>query len=387
MSGNHQKENQLIEFNSITEAIEDIRAGKLIIVVDDDDRENEGDFVCAASSITPEIVNFMARYGRGLICAPICEERARTLQLQMMVDTNSALHETAFTISIDYNKKGCTTGISAYDRATCIKALVDPDAKAQDFARPGHIFPLIAKTGGVLRRTGHTEAAIDLARMAGFEPAGVLVEILNEDGSMARTKELVEIAKIHGLKIISIKDLVAYRMQRESIVERVFNKRLNTKYGQFEVTAFKQSTTGDVHLALSKGSFDPERPTLTKVQASTATLDILYTLCSNDLDRIEMALNKINKEGEGILLIMRHSDRDRNIDFLDALKNLGDDGAVEKTDAGTTQSQRERDIGVGSQILRSMGIKKMRLLTNNVAKHIALEGYGLEIVEYVPLND
>ncbi|MCB0599432.1 MAG: 3,4-dihydroxy-2-butanone-4-phosphate synthase, partial [Phaeodactylibacter sp.] len=280
MSGNQLKEaiQPSLKLNAIEEAIADIKAGKVIIVVDDEDRENEGDFICAAECVTPEIINFMATHGRGLICAPIDEKRADQLELEMMVSSNTALHETAFTVSIDLIGQGCTTGISAYDRATGIRALVDPKTKPSDYARPGHIFPLRAKTGGVLRRTGHTEAAIDLARLAGYAPAGVLVEILNEDGTMARLPQLMEIAERFGLKIIAIKDLVAYRMRTERIVKREVSVHLETKYGNFEVIAFRQITTNDIHLAIKCGDWQPEEPVLVRVHSSTETGDILGAL-------------------------------------------------------------------------------------------------------------
>ncbi|HMP26354.1 MAG TPA: 3,4-dihydroxy-2-butanone-4-phosphate synthase, partial [Saprospiraceae bacterium] len=266
--------NEKIRLNTIEEAIEDIRAGKVIIVVDDEDRENEGDFICAAEIVTPEIINFMATYGRGLICTPIDERRADELELNMMVSSNTALHETAFTVSIDLIGRGCTTGISAYDRATGIRAMIDPTIKANDFARPGHIFPLRAKSGGVLRRTGHTEAAIDLARLAGFYPAGVLVEILNEDGTMARLPQLVDVAQRHNLKIIAIKDLVAYRMQHERLVTRELSVKKATKYGDFDIIAYREIITDDLHLVIRKGDWAPDEPVLVRVHSASETGDV-----------------------------------------------------------------------------------------------------------------
>jgi 3,4-dihydroxy 2-butanone 4-phosphate synthase / GTP cyclohydrolase II len=363
------------ELNSIEEAINDIRAGKVIIVVDDEDRENEGDFICAAEKVTPEIINFMAKHGRGLICAPIDEIRARELDLKPMVTENTALHETAFTVSIDLIGDGCTTGISAHDRAKCILALVDPSTKAEDFARPGHIFPLKAKSGGVLRRTGHTEAAIDLAVMAGYYPAGVLVEILNEDGSMARLPQLMEIASKFDLKIISIKDLVAYRMQRERIIKKEIEAELNTRYGKFSVIAFSQITTGDIHLALVKGTWSIDEPVLVRVHSSTETGDVFGTLFDDYGDQLKSSLKRINEEEKGVILFIRHSEKpDRIIQKLKALKHDGNEEWY-KTE--------QRDFGVGAQILHDVGVSKIRLMTNHPKRRIGITGYGLEIVENV----
>jgi len=365
-----------IRLHTIPEAIQDIRDGKLLIVVDDEDRENEGDFICAAEKITPEMVNFMAKYGRGLICTPIEEERAKELDLELMVKSNTALHNTAFTVSIDLVGYGCSTGISAYDRATGIKALVNPDIKAYDFARPGHIFPLIAKQGGVLRRTGHTEAAVDLARLAGCYPAGVLVEILNEDGSMARLPELIEIGQSLGIKIITIKDLVAYRMQTERLVNKEMETEIQTPYGKFSVKAFRQLTTGDIHLALSIGQFHTDEPTLVRVHSSTETGDILGILFDGYAEQLTKSLQLIAKEGKGILLFMRHGEKTDSI--LDKLKSLDvnpyNNPAI---------SDEQRDFGTGAQILREMGISKIKLITNHEKKRVGLIGYGLEIVENI----
>ena len=362
------------KINTIAEAIDDVKAGKVIIVVDDEDRENEGDFICAAECITPEIINFMAKYGRGLICAPITEQRAKELELDLMVEQSTALHATAFTISVDYKGKGCTTGISAYDRSTGIRALVDPATKPSDFGRPGHIFPLKAKNGGVLRRTGHTEAAIDLARMAGFSPAGVLVEILNEDGSMARLPQLLEIAEKHNLKIISIKDLVAYRMSTERIINRELEVEIESKWGPCQVIAYNQVTTGDTHLAIVIGTWTKDEPVLVRVHSSTETSDILGVLFEEHKIQLHDAMEVIQQQKCGVLLYMRHSEKNSIIQKLKEIKTLDHPVLSE-----------QRDFGVGAQILRDLGISKIRLLTNNPRRRVALDGYGLEIVENVNL--
>jgi 3,4-dihydroxy 2-butanone 4-phosphate synthase / GTP cyclohydrolase II len=363
--------------NTIEEAIDDIRAGKVIIVVDDEDRENEGDFICAAEKITPTIINFMATHGRGLICTPLDERRADELELNMMVSSNTALHETAFTVSIDLIGHGCTTGISAYDRATAIKAMIDPNIKASDFARPGHIFPLRAKTGGVLRRTGHTEAAIDLARMAGFSPAGVLVEILNEDGTMARLPELIEVAKKHDLKIITIKDLVAYRMLTERLVTRELNVIKNTKYGEFEIIAYRDHTTQDVHLAIKMGNWHMDEPVLVRVHSSSETGDIVGYLLEDYGTQLEKAMEMIARAGKGVVVYMHQSENKEVI--LDYLKNLYVNADQHKSDMS------QRDFGIGAQILRDLGIGQIRLITNHPRRRVGLIGYGLEIVENVEL--
>lgn len=368
-----------VVLDKIEDAIADIKNGKIIIVVDDEDRENEGDFICSAELITSEQVNFMARYGRGLICTPIEASRAKELDLELMVKKNSALHETAFTVSIDLLGQGCTTGISAYDRSTGIKALVDPNTKANDFARPGHIFPLIAKAGGVLRRTGHTEAAIDLARLAGLYPAGVLTEILNEDGSMARLPQLMEIAKEHDLKLISIKDLVAYRMKTERLIEKEMTTKLNTKYGEFNVTAYRQINTEDVHIAISQGNINSEDPVLTRVHSNTETGDILGILFDGYADKLHSALYKISEEGKGVLLYIRHGEKGDEI--IEKLKEL-DTNPNNNPSASTEQ----RDFGVGAQILRDLGVQKIKLMTSNPRKRVGLIGYGLEIVENVDMS-
>jgi len=376
MSGNQQNGLETVALNTIEEAIEAIKAGEVIIVVDDEDRENEGDFICAADCITPEIINFMSTHGRGLICTPIDEKRADELALNMMVAQNTAMHETAFTVSIDLIGQGCTTGISAYDRSTGIKALIDPKTKASDFARPGHIFPLRAKTGGVLRRTGHTEATIDLARMAGFSPAGVLVEILNEDGTMARLPQLRKIADRHNLKLISIKDLVEYRMRTERIVQREIQVTMPTAYGDFEVIAYRQSTTDDVHLVLRKGTWQTDEPVLVRVHSSSASGDILGIIFDDHGGQVHRSLDLINKEGKGMLLVMCHGEKGQ--DLIARLKEYQEDKKEP-----TNNSMDQRDFGVGAQILRDQNISKLRLITNNPKRRVGLTGYGLEIVEVV----
>ena len=367
-----------VVLDKIEDAIEDIKNGKIIIVVDDEDRENEGDFICAAELVTSEQINFMARYGRGLICTPIESSRAKELDLELMVKKNSALHETAFTVSIDLLGQGCTTGISAYDRSTGIRAIVSPDTLASDFARPGHIFPLISKSGGVLRRTGHTEATIDLARLAGLYPAGVLTEILNEDGSMARLPQLMDIAEEHDLKLISIKDLVAYRMKTERLVEKEMTTTLQTKYGEFNVAAYRQINTDDVHVAISMGNINSEDPILTKVHSNTETGDILGILFDGYADKLHSALYKISEEGKGVLLYIRHGEKGNEI--IEKLKELDTN-----PDNNPSASTEQRDFGVGAQILRDLGVQKIKLMTSNPRKRVGLIGYGLEIVENIEM--
>lgn len=370
---------QAIEVDSIEAALADIKAGKVVIVVDDEDRENEGDFICAAEKITPDIINFMASHGRGLICTPIEKDLADKLELHMMVSSNTALHETAFTVSIDYLKKGCTTGISAYDRAVGIQAMIDPHAAASDFARPGHIFPLIAKQGGVLRRTGHTEAAVDLSRLAGCYPAGVLVEILNPDGSMARLPHLVEIAKTHNLKVITIKDLVAYRMQTETLVQVEMKTQIKTGLGTFDVTAYRQVTSDDIHLAISMGDFKIDEPALVRVHSSSETGDILGILFDGYGTKLEQAMGMIAAEGKGILLYIRHGEKGDSI--VNKLRLLDTN-----EDNDPTISEEQRDFGIGAQILRDFNVKQIKLLSNNTKRRVGLIGYGLEIIENVPLR-
>lgn len=369
------------KLNTIEEAVEDIRNGKVIIVVDDEDRENEGDFICAAECITPEIINFMATHGRGLICTPIEESRAEELGLKMMVPENTALHETAFTVSIDLIGQGCTTGISAYDRATGIRALVNPATRPEDFARPGHIFPLRAKSGGVLRRTGHTEASIDLARMAGYRPVGVLVEILNEDGTMARLPELVKIAERFNLKIISIKDLVAYRMATESLIKREFSMPFKNRFGEFQLIAY--SSGNDTHLAIFKGIWQPEEPVTVRVHSSMEGNDLLSILLDDSGFRMDKSLEAISKVGKGALVIMRHGDKD--LPLMACLQQMSNntDKSPKPYRGRRNQEVEQRDYGIGAQILRDLGISKIKLLTNNPTRRIGMIGFGLEIVEVV----
>ncbi|HMU69208.1 MAG TPA: bifunctional 3,4-dihydroxy-2-butanone-4-phosphate synthase/GTP cyclohydrolase II [Chitinophagales bacterium] len=376
-----------IKLNTIPEAIEDIRQGKLIIVVDDENRENEGDFITAARNVTPEIINFMATHGRGLICAPLIEDRCDELELNLMVDDNTALHSTQFTVSVDLIGHGCTTGISTADRALTIKALINPEMGAKDLARPGHIFPLRAKKGGVLRRAGHTEATIDLARMAGFEPAGVLVEIMNEDGTMARLTDLVKVAEKFDLKIISIKDLIEYRLQTETIIHKEVEVQLPTKYGHFTLHAYTQTTTGEVHMALVKGKWQNDEAVLVRVHSSCATGDILGSLRCDCGDQLHAAMHMIDKNGSGVLLYMQQEGR--GIGLLNKLKAYklqeeGRDTVEANLELGFPMDQR--DYGVGAQILRDLGIRKINLITNNPKKRVALKGYGLEIMGNTPIE-
>ncbi len=376
-----------IKLHSIPEAIEDIRNGKLIIVVDDENRENEGDFITAARNVTPEIINFMATHGRGLICAPLIEDRCDELELNLMVDDNTALHSTQFTVSVDLIGHGCTTGISTADRALTIKALINPDMTAKDLARPGHIFPLRAKKGGVLRRAGHTEATIDLARMAGFEPAGVLVEIMNEDGTMARLTDLVKVAEKFDLKIISIKDLIEYRLQTETIIHKEEVVQLPTRYGHFTLHAYTQTTTGEVHMAMVKGNWEEDEAVLVRVHSSCATGDILGSLRCDCGDQLHAAMHMIEQHGSGVLLYMQQEGR--GIGLLNKLKayklqEQGRDTVEANLELGFPMDQR--DYGVGAQILRDLGIRKINLITNNPRKRVALKGYGLEIMGNTPIE-
>jgi 3,4-dihydroxy 2-butanone 4-phosphate synthase/GTP cyclohydrolase II len=386
MSGNPQN-GTLSPLNTVEEAIEDIKNGKVVIVVDDEDRENEGDFICAASKVTPEIINFMATHGRGLICCPLIEDRCEELGLELMVGNNTSHHATPFTVSVDLIGHGCTTGISAHDRAATIQAIVNPDTNPNDLGKPGHIFPLKARRGGVLRRAGHTEAAIDLARLAGLAPAGVLVEIMNEDGSMARLPELKEIAKKFNLKIISIEDLIKYRMNNERIIKREEIVNMPTKYGNFELIAYTQTTTGDLHLALVKGTWKEDEPVLVRVHSSCFTGDILGSLRCDCGDQLHASLEKIEAEGKGVVLYMNQEGR--GIGLLNKLKayKLQEQG-MDTVEANIALgfSMDDRDYGVGAQILRDLGITKMRLMSNNPKKRTGLIGYGLEIVENVPIE-
>ncbi len=373
--------------NTIPDAIADIKSGKLIIVVDDEDRENEGDFIVAARMVTPQIINFMATHGRGLICMPMAEEMCDRLNLHLMVTKNSAQHETAFTVSVDLLGHGCTTGISAHDRAKTVQQLIHVNSKPEDFARPGHIFPLRAKTGGVLRRAGHTEATVDLARMAGFEEAGVLVEVMNEDGSMARLPELLKIAKKHKLKIISIKDLIRYRMKHDRLVKREVEVTLPSKYGQFKVRAYSQVGGSEPHLAIIKGSWKKNEPVLVRVHSSCLTGDIMGSLRCDCGDQLSTALKQIEKEGKGVVLYMQQEGR--GIGLLNKLKayQLQEQGMdTYEANLYLGLPMDARDYGVGAQILNDLGISKMKLMTNNPKKRVGLIGYGLEIVENVSLE-
>ncbi len=376
-----------IAFDSIEDAIEDIRNGKVVIVVDDEDRENEGDFICAAECITPEIINFMSKNGRGLICAPIIEERCDELGLELMVGKNTALHETPFTVSVDLLGHGCTTGISASDRSKTVKALVEDWTKPEDLGRPGHIFPLKAKKGGVLRRTGHTEAAIDLARLAGFKPAGVLVEILNEDGSMARVPDLLEVARNHKLKLITIKDLISYRLEKESLIRHEISVSLPTKYGNFDLHAYKQINTGDLHLALSKGEWKEKDPVLVRVHSSCMTGDIFESLRCDCGNQLHGALKMVEENGSGVVLYMNQEGR--GIGLLNKLKayKLQENG-LDTVEANLALGFKmdERDYGVGAQILRDLGVRKIKLISNNPKKRAGLMGYGLEIMDSIPIE-
>ena len=373
--------------DSIESAIEDIKNGKLVIVVDDEDRENEGDFITAAQNVTPEIINFMSTYGRGLICAPLSEERCDELNLQAMVSDNTSLHATPFTVSIDLLGNGCTTGISAHDRAKTVQALVDPVTKPEDLGRPGHIFPLRARKGGVLRRSGHTEATIDLAKLAGFDAAGVLVEIMNEDGSMARLPELSKIAEKFDLKIVSIKDLIAYRLSKETLIHEEERVQMPTKYGMFELIAFKQLNTGDIHLAIKKGEWEKDEPIMVRVHSSCMTGDILGSLRCDCGDQLHKALKMIEAEGKGVVLYMNQEGR--GIGLLNKLKayKLQEEG-LDTVEANLQLGfgMDERDYGVGAQILRHLGISKMKLLSNNPRKRAGLLGYGLEVVDTIAIE-
>jgi 3,4-dihydroxy 2-butanone 4-phosphate synthase/GTP cyclohydrolase II len=373
--------------DTIEAAIEDIKNGKLVIVVDDEDRENEGDFITAARNVTPEIINFMSTHGRGLICAPLVEERCEELGLELMVRDNTALHQTPFTVSVDLLGHGCTTGISAHDRAKTIQALIDPTTKPEHLGKPGHIFPLKAKTGGVLRRSGHTEATIDLARLAGFEPAGVLVEIMNEDGSMARLPELREIATKFDLKLISIKDLIAYLLSTETLIEEGVKVQMPTKYGNFELIAFKQINSGEIHMALKKGDWKKDEPVLVRVHSSCVTGDILHSLRCDCGEQLHAAMQMVEKEGKGLILYMNQEGR--GIGLMNKLKayKLQEEG-MDTVEANLELGFKmdERDYGVGAQILRHLGICKLRLITNNPRKRAGLSGYGLEVVENVPIE-
>ncbi|MEO8413164.1 MAG: bifunctional 3,4-dihydroxy-2-butanone-4-phosphate synthase/GTP cyclohydrolase II [Ginsengibacter sp.] len=373
--------------DTIESAIDDIKNGKLVIVVDDEERENEGDFITSAKNVTPEIINFMSRYGRGLICMPVSEKRCDELQLNLMVNNNTALHATPFTVSVDLLGHGCTTGISVYDRAKTVRAINDPETKPEDLARPGHIFPLRAKNGGVLRRTGHTEATIDLAKLAGHGDAGVLVEIMNEDGTMARLPELRLIAKQHNLKLISIKDLIAYRLKMESLIKEDVRVKMPTKYGTFELIAYKQLNTGEVHMALKKGDWEKDEAVLVRVHSSCMTGDILGSLRCDCGDQLHAALKMVENEGKGVVLYMNQEGR--GIGLLNKLKAYKlQEAGLDTVEANIKLGfgMDERDYGVGAQILRELGISKIKLISNNPRKRAGLLGYGLEIVDTVPIE-
>ncbi|WP_410005519.1 3,4-dihydroxy-2-butanone-4-phosphate synthase [Aequorivita nionensis] len=371
-----------VYLNTIEEAIEDIRNGKIIIVVDDENRENEGDFIAAAEMVTPEMINFMATHGRGLICAPLTEERCNALDLNMMVENNTVLHHTQFTVSVDLIGHGCTTGISVHDRSKTIKALVDENTKANDLGRPGHIFPLRAKQGGVLRRTGHTEAAIDLARLAGLKPAGILVEILNEDGTMARLPELMKVAKKFDLKLISIEDLVKYRMEHDSLIEKKEDFKINTKFGDFRLRAYKQTTNDQIHIALTKGSWIENEPVLVRVNATLVNGDILGTLTNNAEQKLDDMFNVINNDGKGAIVFINQQSQSLNL--LSRLKELKENQKPNEIAKAPRIEMDSKDFGIGAQILHDLGIHKIRLVSNSEqTKRVGMIGYGLEIKEYV----
>ena len=371
----------IIKLDNISEAISDIKNGKVIIVVDDENRENEGDFVCAADAVTPEIVNFMAKHGRGLICTPITEKRSKKLNLFPMVSNNTDPMDTAFTVSVDLKGSGVTSGISASDRSKTIKALVNRSTHPDDLARPGHIFPLIAKDGGVLRRTGHTEAAIDFARLAGFSPAGVICEIMTEDGSMARVPELINVAKKLNLKIVSIEDLVAYRMKHDSLITKKESFTLNTKFGDFKLSAFQQTNNSQIHLALSKGEWKEEEPVLVRINSSITNNDILTSLTSNSNKKLDGIFKKINESKNGVIVFINQPANPINVLFrLNEIKKLQSKGEYKTPPV----KMDEKDFGIGAQILHDLKIHKIRLLTNSTQiKRVGMVGYGLEIVEYI----
>lgn len=370
------------QLNSIVEAIEDIKNGKVVIVVDDEDRENEGDFVAAAEKATPDMINFMAKYGRGLICTPLTEKRCDELKLDLMVGHNTDPMETAFTISVDLNGNGVTTGISAKDRAITIQALTDKNTKPHDLRRPGHIFPLKAKLGGVLRRTGHTEAAIDLARLAKLEPAGVIVEIMNEDGTMARLPQLFEIAEKFDLKIISIEDLVAYRMQHDSLIKKIEDFEVETRFGKFQLIAYKQNTNKLVHIALKKGNWEKGEPVLVRVNSTLINNDIIGTLTSNPDKKLKNIFDKINQEGKGAVVFINQENNSLNLE--ERLATLREQQSTPELSSIPIRMD-EKDYGIGAQIIHDLGIEKLRVLSNTThnRKRVGMTGYNLEIVEYV----
>jgi len=377
-----QKSTSSQKLNTIEDAIKDIKAGKVVVVVDDENRENEGDFIAAAAAVTPEMINFMATHGRGLICAPLTETRCDELDLNMMVQNNTVLHHTQFTVSVDLIGHGCTTGISVSDRAKTIKSLVDPNTKPQDLGRPGHIFHLKAKNGGVLRRTGHTEAAVDLARLAGFEPAGILVEILNEDGTMARLPELKEVAKKFDLKIISIEDLVAYRMQNDSLISKKNDFQIETRFGSYRLRAYQQTTNDAIHIALTKGDWNTGETIPTRINSTLVNNDVLGTL-TNDADKkLDEMFRVINKKGKGaIVFINQNSSPEKTLKRLNVLKDIQQDGKVVKA---PSINMDEKDFGIGAQILHDLNIQKLNLISNSKQKkRVGMIGYGLEIIDYI----
>ena len=387
MSGNQQNGINNIQLNTIEEAIEDIRNGKLVIVVDDEDRENEGDFITAARNATPEIINFMSKEGRGLVCTPLTEARCDDLKLNLMVGDNTALHKTPFTVSVDLLGKGVTTGISAFDRSKTIAALIDPETTPEELGRPGHIFPLKAVAGGVLRRAGHTEATVDLARLAGFEPAGVLVEIMQDDGTMARLPELMKVAQKFNLKIISIKDLIEYRLKMESLIRKEVEVNMPTDWGVFQLHAYTQESTGDVHLALVKGSWKENEPVLVRVHSCCLTGDVFGSQRCDCGGQLHDAMYMVEQEGKGVVLYMNQEGR--GIGLLNKLKAY----ALQEQGLDTVEANiklgfgmDDRDYGVGAQILRDLGVSKIRLMTNNPKKRAGLKGHGLEIVENVAIE-
>lgn len=376
-----QTQHNSFQLNTISDAIEDIRNGKVIIVVDDENRENEGDFVAAAEMVTPEMVNFMATHGRGLICTPITEKRSKELQLGMMVNNNTDPMETAFTVSVDLKGQGVTTGISASDRALTIKSLINPDTKPFDLARPGHIFPLKAKEGGVLRRTGHTEAAIDFARLAGFQPAGVIVEIMNEDGTMARLPQLIKVAKKFDLKIVSIEDLVAYRMEHDSLIEKKDDFNIETRFGTFRLRAYQQTNNGQVHLALTLVTWANNEPVITRINSTLVNNDILGTLTNNADKKLDKMFKAVTENGKGAILFINQQNQSQNLlNRLSILKKSQANGEMK----APRIKMDSKDFGIGAQILHDLNIHKLRLVSNTEQeKRVGMIGYGLEIVDYV----
>ena len=376
-----------VQLDSIEDAIEAIKRGEVIIVVDDEGRENEGDFICAADTITPEIINFMAIHGRGLICASLLEERCRELDLNLMVESNTSNYYTPFTISVDLVGHGCTTGISASDRAKTVKALVDPATTPEDLGRPGHIFPLRARQGGVLRRPGHTEATVDFARLAGLTPAGVLVEIMNEDGSMARLPDLKKVADKFKLKLVSIKDLIEYRLKHETLIQKELEMTLPSHWGNFELIAYKHTNSNDVHIALKKGTWSEDEPVLVRVHSSNIPMDVFWANTQSSDSILHRAMEIIEEEGKGVILYMNQMNRTSGIlEELKAYKYLQEGVSVAEANRKAGVQFDEKDYGIGAQILRDLGISQLKLISNNPKRRKGIEGYGLEIVGNVPLN-